>query len=99
MKIADFKDPAEVRLILERRSVRNKIAIAIDCDMLPVGTLPAVTELVRAGIIVWIDRGLLRQFVAVNRQTGERRIGINCDVYLLTPAGIALCDAEGIAQH
>jgi hypothetical protein len=85
----------EWRRILQHRSVKNKIGIAIDCDVTPAGDLPIVSELVREGIMVWGDRAFLRH-VAVVTIDGVPRRGVNADVYYLTPKGIALCDAEGI---
>lgn len=88
----------EIRSVLERRSVADKIAIAIDCDLCPVDDLPAVAELVRDGILVWIDRACLMH-IGVKRPDGSMLRGLNADVYRLTAKGIALCEANGIPQQ
>ena len=89
----------EWRRVLEKRSVKDKIAIARDCELLPVGDLNIISELVREGMIVWIDRTILRH-LGVLRESGELvRIGVSADVYQLTTKGISLCRAEGIPQR
>lgn len=85
--------------ILDLRSKKDKLAIAIDCDMAEPGDLNIVTELVREGIIVWIDRSMLHHLGALNEKTGETKRGINVDVYQLTLKGIKLCNENGIEQH
>jgi hypothetical protein len=89
---------AEWHRILQHRSIKNKIGIAIDCDVAPAGDLNIVAELVREGIMVWGDRAFLAH-VGVVTVDGVPRRGVNADVYYLTPKGIALCDAEGIKQR
>lgn len=96
-RIADFANPAAVRRTLECRSVKDKIAIAIDCDVAPTDSLPAVTELVASGIIEWIDRAMLPMLAV--QDDGSVRAGLNCDIYRLTADGVALCDLEGIQGH
>ena len=87
----------EVRAVLEARSVRDKIAVAIDCDVAPVGQLNIVAALVRDGVLVWIDRTTLPH---VGIQTPDGRVRLaNVDVYQLTSKGIALCNANGIKQR
>lgn len=89
----------EWRHILEQRSVADKIAIAIDCDLCEPGDIPIISELVRNGYMIWIDRTVLRHIVAIHRDKVEARIGINVDVYLLTLKGIKLCNENGIKQR
>jgi hypothetical protein len=91
--------PEDWRRVLSNRSTRDKIGIAIDCDLAPVGELTTVAELVRAGLIEWIDRTCLAHLGTRNTETGEVRRCINADVYRLTEKGIALCDAHGIERH
>lgn len=91
--------PDAWRSVLSCRSVKDKIAVAIECDLAPVDMLPAVTELVRDGYMVWIDRATLMHLVVQNTKTGEIRRGVPCDVYQLTEKGVALCDANGIKQQ
>lgn len=91
--------PEAWRDVLSARSVRDKIGIAIDCDLAPVGELNVVGELVREGIIEWIDRACVPHLGTFHLDTGEVRRGFNCDVYRLTPKGIALCDANGIKRQ
>lgn len=88
----------EWRRILELRSIKDKIVVAIDCDLADPADLPILTELVREDIIVWTDRTVLPMIVRFN---GARklRVGINADVYQLTLKGIALCNENGIEQQ
>lgn len=88
----------EWRKVLERRSVRDKIAIAIDCDIAETDSINAVAELVREGYMVWIDRSAL-PMVVISKASGKSRYGVNSDIYLLTPKGVELCDANGIERH
>lgn len=91
----------EWRRLLEKRSVLNKIAIAIDCDILDPADLLIVSELVREGIWVWIDRTWLPLIAVLPMPGGDikPRIGLNADIYQLTPKGIELCDANNIERH
>jgi hypothetical protein len=90
----------EWRPFLELRSVKDKIGVAIDCDVAEPGDLNIISELVREGIIVWIDRTVLSHLAIVNKQTGTlERLWVNADVYQLTLKGIALCNAHGIRQR
>lgn len=87
--------PDNWRSVLSCRSVHDKIALPIDCDIAPVDLLPTVAELVRGGYMTWLDRSLL----PIAAITKDKIIpAINCDIYLLTPKGTALCDKHGIAQ-
>lgn len=95
----------EWQRFLSRRSTMDKVAVCIDCDLCDPADLPVIAELVREGIVTWIDRTLLMQ-VAVRNRDGSFQMtksGMvrrpNVDVYKLTEKGIALCDAEGITQH
>lgn len=86
----------EWRHVLEHRSTADKIAVAIDCDLAPVGDLPTIAELVREGIIEWIDCTRLVRILIIAE---GRPVFPNFDVYRLTAKGVMLCDAEGIAQR
>jgi hypothetical protein len=88
----------EWRPFLELRSVKDKLGIAIDCDIADPADMPIITEMVREGIIVWIDRACL-PIIAINKETGKPRFGINSDVYQLTLKGIRLCNEHGIRQR
>ena len=91
--------PEGWRKVLSARSVKDKIGVVIDCDLCPVGELNVVAELVREGLIEWIERACLRH-LGVGTPDGKLiRRGVNADVYRLTPKGIALCEANGIKQH
>lgn len=83
----------EWRRILQHRSVKDKIGIAVDCDLAPVGDLNIVTDLVREGIITFVERAALLHLVIKGRR------GVNADIYRLTPKGIALCDSNGIERQ
>jgi Ethanolamine utilization protein EutJ (predicted chaperonin) len=83
--------PPDHRRVLGKRSIANKIAIAIDCDMCPVADLPVIAQLVRDGYIVWIDRCALEH---VRRTDTLQRL--NVDVYQLTAKGAAYCDTNGV---
>lgn len=90
----------EWRPILELRSVKDKIGVPVDCDMVNPGDLNIISELVREGIMVWIDRAVLRHLVVLDKKNaGSPRIGINADVYQLTLKGIKLCDENRIVQR
>jgi hypothetical protein len=85
-----------VRNILSRRSVLDKIVIAVDCDLAPVDELPIVSMLVREGVMVYLERATLRHVGIVVQ--GLMRFA-NVDIYQLTAAGVALCDQHGIPQR
>lgn len=90
---------SEWRRVLENRSVKDKIGIARDCELCPVDDLPIVAELVREGVIVWIDRAVLPlAVISLLDDDRKPRIGVDCDIYQLTTMGIALCRAQGIKQ-
>jgi hypothetical protein len=84
--------------MLKHRSVDDKIGVAVDCDLAPVGELAVVAELVREGIMQWIDRAWLGHLAVQNADGSHRRRGVNCDIYKLTEKGIALCEQHGIKQ-
>jgi hypothetical protein len=89
-----MKVTAGIRKVLAHRSVKDKIAVPLDCRLCPVGLLPVVSELVREGYLRWIDRGNIHHLVAVKNGI---RFPVFVDVYQLTAAGVALCD--GIRQR
>lgn len=88
----------EWRKVLIKRTVKDKIAVPIDCDLAPIDLLPTIAELVREDIIKWIDRANL-QHIASYTPDGKIRIGLNCDIYQMTSKGIELCDANDIKGH
>lgn len=88
--------PEEWLAILYCRSTRDKIAIPIDCDIADPKSIPVIAEMVRDGYMTWLDRSLLP--VAAITKGGKIIPAINCDIYLLTPKGTALCDKHGIKQ-
>lgn len=76
----------DVREVLSRRSVRNKIAVPVDCRLCPVHLLPVISRLVREGVLVWLDRCTIEY----------DGLGLMVDVYLLTRMGSDYCDEHGI---
>ena len=91
-----------IRAVLSARSVKDKIGIAIDCDLAPVGELAVVSELVREGMLVWIDRTVLSHQAVVDRNDPTPRPPVrhpNVDVYQLTPKGVEFCEQHGIKQR
>jgi hypothetical protein len=76
------------------RSERDRIIIPIDCDMCQAGDLVGITALVCTGMIVWLDRYAL----CLPRSRNAFQL-ISVNVYLLTPAGSALCEQHGIKQR
>lgn len=93
MSIHRFPDPWETLRILQCRSMRNKIVIALNSGVNP-RTKKALEELVRWGIVVWVDKAAL-PYVAVVAGKGDAE-PIVADIYLLTPRGVRLCEREGI---
>lgn len=91
----------EWRKFLEARSVKDKIGVAIDCDIAQPGDLNIVTDLVQEGIIVWIDRALLPHvgWFKDGAPPVLVRRGVNADIYQLTLKGIKLCNENGIKQR
>jgi hypothetical protein len=89
----------EWRKILETRGSLHEIVLPIDCDTAVPGDLNTVYELVREGIMVWIDvttapppaKGLDKPDKVVCAWA-------NCDVYQLTLKGIRLCNEHGIGH-
>ena len=86
--------------VLVHRSVADKIAIPINCAVADPKTLPIVSELVRDGILFWIDRRMAWAKVTHRDlpNAEPRRIEFPIDVYKLTDKGIALCDEHEIEQ-
>jgi hypothetical protein len=85
----------QLRSVLSHRSIKDKIAVACDCRLCPVGDLALVSELVREGYLVFVDRTTLPVLAVVGE---EMIMGVIVDVYQLTPSGIALCEQFGIKQ-
>lgn len=81
----------EWRKVLQCRSVLDKFAIPRSCELAPPYALPAISEMVREGIVVFVEPAWL----AIS-ESGEQAY---CDVYQITPKGVALCDAHGIKRH
>lgn len=84
----------EVRKVLSCRSVRDRIAVPLDCALCPVGLLNTVGMLVREGVLTWIDRATLHHVI----HRGSR-VAVLVDVYELTRKGIDLCNEHGIKQQ
>jgi len=81
--------------VLQCRSVGDKLCVPRDCELCPVGLLPVVSEMVREGVMVWIDRQLFEA-----RLNGAQQFShFECDVYQLTTKGIKLCRKHGIEQR
>lgn len=76
----------KMRRVLTCRSVRDKIACPVDRKRCPPGTVEALETLVKAGYLTWLDRTVVTE------------VRMECDIYLLTPTGVALCDENGIPQ-
>lgn len=90
----------EWRPFLELRSVKDKIGIEIDCDNAAPGDANIIVELVREGIIVWIDRATLEHLAVFDSKIGKyRRFGIRADIYQFTLKGIKLCNENGIERR
>lgn len=92
--------------ILKLRSVKDKVAVWIDCDVADPADLPVISDLVSSGIMQWIDRTILMHVAVLDKKTGKphmTRTGQirrpNVDVYKLTPLGIYLCNENRIEQH
>lgn len=77
----------ELRKLLACRSKRDKIAVPCSCRLAPPWAYPLVSRLVREGYLVWLDRA----------EVSELRLV--CEIYLLTPKGVSLCDSLGIPRR
>lgn len=77
----------KVRKVLMCRSTRDKVAIPCSCKLAPPWAYPVISQMVRDGLLVWLDRAHVTEY------------GVLCEIYLLTPKGIKLCEQEGIEQH
>jgi len=75
-----------IERVLRCRSVRDKMGLPVNPVSQPPGAREAVDQLVAEGYLVWIDRA----FVTSRK--------VECDVYLFTPKGVALCEEHGIEQ-
>lgn len=87
--------------LLKCRSIADKIAIPRDCELCPVDDLPAIFEMVRDGVVVWIDRTMFQARISTHGQPPNQTTPFThfqCDVYQLTTKGIALCREHGIEQ-
>jgi len=84
--------------MLQSRDGRDKVAIAIDCDVADPGSLNIVSELVQEGIMVWVKRTVLPFEL---RRPGQDviNIGINADIYRLTNKGVILCIENQIERN
>jgi len=83
------------RRVLACRSTADKFCIPLDCELCPVDDLPVISELVRAGIIRWIDKQRFRARINGAIQYSY----FDCDIYQLTLKGIKLCNDNGIKQQ
>jgi hypothetical protein len=83
------------RRILEHRSVADKFCVPRDCELCPVDDLPAVSEMVREGVVRWIDRQTFQGRI----NDSPKRVAFDCDIYQLTLKGIKLCNENGIERQ
>ena len=87
--------PEPWKPVLQCRSVADKICIPRDCELCPVDDLSAISEMVREGVVRWIDRSMFQA-----RINGAPELShFQCDVYQLTLKGIQLCNENGIKQR
>ena len=80
--------------ILKHRSVADKFCVPRDCELCPVDDLPIISEMVREGIVVWIDKQLFHARI----NNAPELSYFECDIYQLTTEGIKLCNENGIKQ-
>jgi hypothetical protein len=73
------------RRILALRNERNKFGVPCGAEISR-GVREELKHMLDDGLIVHLDRAV------VSAIAGE------CDIYLLTPAGVTLCNAERIPQ-
>lgn len=85
------------RAVLECRSTKDKIALPRHCELAPVDDLPLVAAMVREGYLTFLDNADLP--MAAKLADGSFIVPINCDIYMLTDLGVALCDKHGIKQR
>lgn len=85
----------DVRSLLELRSTRDKIAVALDPRLRPTeDVLAVVRKLCEDGYLVWFDRAQIAHI-----RERETMLPVMMDIYLLTPKGVALCEEHGIKQQ
>lgn len=86
--------------VLKHRSEGDKIALPINCAMAEPGSVTIVGDMVRGGVLVWIDRATVRAKVKHADLPNEpaRPIQFPVDIYKLTDLGIAICEENGIEQ-
>jgi hypothetical protein len=86
--------------VLKHRSLADKIAVPINCAIAEPGSLTVVGDMVREGIMVWLDRQMAWAKVRhVDLPNSEwKRIEFPVDIYELTDKGIAFCDEHDIEQ-
>lgn len=94
--INNFRDPIMVRGILSCRTHKKKIFVPVDCNIAAPAVLPAITELVSSGMIIFLDRTVLP--VLIQGGSGPQ-LGINVDIYLLTKSGVDLCNENSIPPN
>lgn len=86
------------RALLAHRSRKDKIAIAVDVGQgPPAAELEEINRLVVEGCLVFLDRAKLAHIGALTPDGLQR--GVTCDIYQLTPLGVALCNELGIKQR
>ena len=87
--------------VLQHRSVKDKIGVPINCAVADPADIPIIAEMVRAGVMVWIDRSMAWAKVRhrdLPNSEGQR-IEFPVDIYRLTDKGIALCDEHEIERR
>lgn len=72
------------RRILGLHNGRNKFGVPCAPLPVPAGSREEVKRMVAEKLVVHLDRALVTKYK------------VPCDIYLLTPAGVALCEAEAI---
>ena len=79
--------------------MRDKIAVPVDPDVADMDCMPALRKLVAEGYLVWLDQCHLKHGLIKGRSGRVHGPLLNCDIYLLTPKGVELCDTNGIHQR
>ena len=82
---------ADCREILSRRGSKNRIMIQMTNR--PKRWQMAIDGLKKGGYLVWLD------FIVLPGLCETGTFPLNCDIYLLTPKGVRLCDENGIGPR
>lgn len=76
--------------VLSEAAAHGKVAYPRSCGLMPVETLPVISEMVHDGYLSFVDVVLV---------TINGNITFSCDLYQLTPAGVVLCKSLGISTR